>query len=51
MYFEPLHKQIKKRITPVRDGNFLTELGTAYIGTAIKKRITPVRDGNVTDFY
>ena len=36
---------IKKRITPVRDGNWKKLL---FIQTVqkIKKRITPVRDGN-----
>ena len=38
---------IKKRITPVRDGNPIWYIDvTSVISTHIKKRITPVRDGN-----
>ena len=37
--------RIKKRITPVRDGNKLFT-SVISIPQPIKKRITPVRDGN-----
>ena len=38
---------IKKRITPVRDGNFKRFKDVNInVKNIIKKRITPVRDGN-----
>ena len=37
--------EIKKRITPVRDGNLMNNIHIAG-QHQIKKRITPVRDGN-----
>ena len=40
MYLHP----IKKRITPVRDGNIPTYCQMFLTVSAIKKRITPVRD-------
>ena len=40
-----LEGRIKKRIPPVRDGNFGN--GTSRISEMIKKRIPPVRDGNI----
>ncbi len=42
-----LEGRIKKRITPVRDGNWYKPWScNPPINYVIKKRITPVRDGN-----
>ena len=41
-----LEGRIKKRITPVRDGNYGLFVPYRLIYFYIKKRITPVRDGN-----
>ena len=43
-----LEGRIKKRIPPVRDGNYrLLGRHTLYRYDIIKKRIPPVRDGNI----
>ena len=45
------HVTIKKRITPVRDGNLHSVGCLSQTVGLIKKRITPVRDGNCLIVY